>query len=118
VAQGYAVADVVTTGLHPGWRHRVVEVAVVRLHPSTRTTSSEIQETGLQGWRTGQPRLAAVERENQCPHAHGDRPSRMAPGDRSSFRRRRSGAECKSRRCRPSHDHIRVSVNFEGACKW
>ncbi|MDU0288027.1 exonuclease domain-containing protein [Saccharothrix longispora] len=28
---GYAVLDVETTGLHPGHRHRVVEVAVVRL---------------------------------------------------------------------------------------
>ncbi|MBP2474487.1 DNA polymerase-3 subunit epsilon [Crossiella equi] len=28
---GYAVVDVETTGLHPGYHHRVVEVAVVRL---------------------------------------------------------------------------------------
>jgi hypothetical protein len=118
VAQGYAVVDVETTGLHPGWRHWVVEVAVVRLHPPTRTTSSEIQETGLWGWRTGQPRLAAGQRENQCPHAHGDRLSRVALGDRLSFRRRRSGAECESRRCRPSHGRIVVSANFGGARKW
>jgi DNA polymerase-3 subunit epsilon len=31
VVAGYAVVDVETTGLHPGGRHRVVEVAVVRL---------------------------------------------------------------------------------------
>lgn len=31
---GYAVVDVETTGLHPGWHHRIVEVAVVHLDPS------------------------------------------------------------------------------------
>src|SRR5690349_1912920 len=31
MARDYAVVDVETTGLHPGWHHRIVEVAVVRL---------------------------------------------------------------------------------------
>ncbi|MET0132549.1 MAG: exonuclease domain-containing protein [Kibdelosporangium sp.] len=31
MVSGYAVVDVETTGLHPGWHHRVVEVAVVRI---------------------------------------------------------------------------------------
>ncbi|RSM79025.1 hypothetical protein DMH04_32670 [Kibdelosporangium aridum] len=31
---GYAVVDVETTGLHPGWNHRIVEVAVVQLDDS------------------------------------------------------------------------------------
>lgn len=33
---GYAVVDVETTGLHPGWHHRIVEVAVVRLDGNGR----------------------------------------------------------------------------------
>jgi len=37
MSEGYAVIDVETTGLHPGWHHRVVEVAVVRLDDHGRT---------------------------------------------------------------------------------
>ncbi|MEU4743060.1 exonuclease domain-containing protein [Actinosynnema sp. NPDC023658] len=35
---GYAVVDVETTGLHPGWHHRVVEVAVVTVDRDGRVT--------------------------------------------------------------------------------
>jgi DNA polymerase III subunit epsilon len=34
VAPSYAVVDVETTGLHPGWHHRIVEVAVVHVDES------------------------------------------------------------------------------------
>jgi DNA polymerase III subunit epsilon len=36
VAAGYSVVDVETTGLHPGWHHRIVEVAVVELDRAGR----------------------------------------------------------------------------------
>jgi DNA polymerase III subunit epsilon len=58
VVAGYAVVDVETTGLHPGWNHRVVEIAVVRLDRSGRVVDE---------WCT----LVNPERDLGPRHIHG-----------------------------------------------
>ncbi|MGX7827414.1 exonuclease domain-containing protein [Actinokineospora sp. 24-640] len=65
---GYAVVDVETTGLSPGWHHRVVEVAVVRLDEWGRVTDE---------WCT----LVNPQRDLGPQHIHGVRAAdaRMAP---------------------------------------
>ncbi|WP_033437889.1 exonuclease domain-containing protein [Saccharothrix sp. NRRL B-16314] len=55
---GYAVVDVETTGIHPGWHHRVVEVAVVRLDPTGRVVDE---------WCT----IVNPERDLGPQHIHG-----------------------------------------------
>lgn len=57
---GYAVLDVETTGLHPGYHHRVVEIAVVRLD----TRGSVVDE-----WCT----LVNPDRDLGPQHLHGIR---------------------------------------------
>ncbi|NUT50453.1 MAG: hypothetical protein HOV94_24570 [Saccharothrix sp.] len=55
---GYAVVDVETTGLNPGWNHRVVEIAVVGVDPGGRVVDE---------WCT----LVNPERDLGPRHVHG-----------------------------------------------
>lgn len=67
--RGFAVVDLETTGLHPDYHHRMVEIAIVCLDPSGRQQSE---------WAT----LLNPERDLGPTHLHGVRPSDVVDAPR------------------------------------